>query len=460
MTKPSKHTIPTSLIRKYNRPGPRYTSYPTAPHFQADCDREQLIGALSDPACSGKPLSVYVHLPFCESNCWFCGCTKIVTADHSAADRYLDYLARELELVSAHLDGSRPLVQLHFGGGTPTFLDAAQLLRLDQLLKAHFNYAAEGEFGVEIDPRRLCREQIEALAAMGFKRASLGVQDHDPQVQEAVHRIQPQALTDQALDWLREAGFQSVNIDLIYGLPLQTESSFAKTVEAIIAQRPERIALFSYAHVPWIKPTQTIFERRGNLPDDATKLAIFEQTTYRLMSAGYEYIGMDHFALPGDELLKARESGRLQRNFQGYSTHGGADICGLGMSAISQTSGTYRQNHKQLKNYYAAVEQGELPISGGYLLSRDDRIRRETIMRLMCDLRLDFKTLSEELGIVFADYFAVSLEALQPMAEDGLVRLGEDALEVTTSGRFLIRNIAMHFDAYLDRSAARYSKTV
>ncbi len=460
MTEPSDHTIPTSLIRKYNRPGPRYTSYPTAPHFKADCDREQLIRAISDPTCSGKPLSVYVHLPFCESNCWFCGCTKIVTSDHSAADRYLEYLAMELELLSTHLDGSRPLVQLHFGGGTPTFLDAAQLHRLDQLLKTHFIYADEGEFGVEIDPRRLCREQIEALASMGFKRASLGVQDHDPQVQEAVHRIQPQSLTQHALDWLREAGFASVNIDLIYGLPLQTESSFAKTVEAVIAQRPERIALFSYAHVPWIKPTQTIFERRGNLPDDTTKLAIFEQTTSRLMSAGYEYIGMDHFALPGDELLKARENGRLQRNFQGYSTHGGADICGLGMSAISQTSGSYRQNHKQLKDYYTALDEGKLPISGGYLLSQDDCIRRETIMRLMCDLRLDFQCLSEKLGIEFADYFSAALEQLQPMAGDGLVRIGNNSLEVTASGRFLIRNIAMHFDAYLDGSGARYSKTI
>jgi oxygen-independent coproporphyrinogen-3 oxidase len=460
MTEASSHIFPAALIRKYNRPGPRYTSYPTAPHFKADCDRGELIRALGDSERKAEPLSVYVHLPFCESNCWFCGCTKIVTGDHSAADRYLDYLAKELDLLSAHLDASRPLVQLHFGGGTPTFLNAAQLRRLDGLLKAHFNFSSDGEFGVEIDPRRLCREQIDTLAAMGFNRASLGVQDHNAQVQEAIHRIQPRELTDQALNWLRDAGFRSINIDLIYGLPLQTENSFAETVEAIIGQRPDRIALFSYAHVPWIKPTQTIFERRGNLPDDATKLAIFEQTTARLMAAGYEYIGMDHFALPGDELLKAREAGRLQRNFQGYSTHGGADICGLGMSAISQTTGTYRQNHKKLKDYYAALDGGELPISGGYVLSQDDQIRRETIMRLMCDLRLDFTHLSDQLGIVFADYFAPALEALQPMADDGLVTMGSDYIEVTATGRFLIRNIAMHFDAFLGQSKARYSKTV
>jgi len=452
--------FPAELIRKYNRPGPRYTSYPTAPHFREDCERAPLLAALSDPARAGQPLSVYVHLPFCESNCWFCGCTKVVTSDFSAADRYLDYLAKELELLSAHLDRSRPLVQLHFGGGTPTFLDAGQLRRLDNLLRSHFNYAANGEFGVEIDPRRLKQEQIETLAAMGFNRASLGVQDHNPAVQEAVHRIQPREQTDRALEWLRAAGFQSVNIDLIYGLPLQTVDSFAHTVDAILEQRPDRIALFSYAHVPWIKPTQTIFERRGNLPDDATKLAIFESTTARLTAAGYEYIGMDHFALPGDELLKAREGGRLQRNFQGYSTHGGADICGLGMSAISQTTASYRQNHKQLKDYYAALDKGQLPISGGYLLTQDDRIRRETIMRLMCDLRLDFARLSESLGIDFADYFKDALEALQPMADDGLVTLTPEALHVTASGRFLIRNIAMHFDAFLGQSKARYSKTV
>ena len=452
--------FPAELIRKYNRPGPRYTSYPTAPHFREDCERAPLLASLSDPARAGQPLSVYVHLPFCESNCWFCGCTKVVTSDFSAADRYLGYLAKELDLLSTHLDRNRPLVQLHFGGGTPTFLDAVQLRRLDTLLRGHFNYAANGEFGVEIDPRRLKQEQIETLAAMGFNRASLGVQDHNPAVQEAVHRIQPRELTDRALEWLRAAGFKSVNIDLIYGLPLQTVESFAQTVDAILEQRPDRIALFSYAHVPWIKPTQTIFERRGNLPDDATKLAIFESTTARLTAAGYEYIGMDHFALPGDELLKAREGGRLQRNFQGYSTHGGADICGLGMSAISQTTASYRQNYKQLKDYYAALDKGQLPISGGYLLTQDDRIRRETIMRLMCDLQLDFARLSESLGIDFVDYFKDALKALQPMADDGLVALTPEALHVTVSGRFLIRNIAMHFDAFLGQSKARYSKTV
>jgi oxygen-independent coproporphyrinogen-3 oxidase len=460
MNEATTGVFPKALIRKYNRPGPRYTSYPTAPHFSADCDRNQLIQAIAGPDCSGKPLSLYVHLPFCESNCWFCGCTKIVTAHRSAADRYLDYLAKELALLSVALDLSRPVVQMHFGGGTPTFLDASQLRRLGRLLQSHFHYADDGEFSVEIDPRRLCYEQIETLAAMGFNRASLGVQDHNSEVQQAVHRIQPSELTDCALSWLRTAGFKSINVDLIYGLPLQTVTSFANTVQAIIHQRPERIALFSYAHVPWIKPTQSIFERRGNLPDDNTKLAIFEHTTASLIAAGYEYIGMDHFALPGDELLKARKSGRLQRNFQGYSTHAGADICGLGMSAISQTNASYSQNHKSLKDYYASLDNDLLPIAGGYLLNEDDQIRRETIMRLMCDLELDFSRLSKKLGVDFADYFAAAIAQLQPMADDGLVEIEKTRIRVTASGRFLIRNIAMHFDAYINDSHARYSKTV
>ena len=448
------------LVRKYNRPGPRYTSYPTAPHFRKGLDPKPLLRALNDENSRNRPISLYLHLPFCESNCWFCGCTKIITSDHSRADGYLDYLEKEIELLKGHLDMQREVVQLHLGGGTPTFFSAEQFRRLDKILKSNFRFAADSENGVEIDPRRLKQEQIATLAEMGFNRASLGVQDNNPEVQEAIHRIQPREMTEQTLEWLRAAGFQSVNIDLIYGLPLQTVDSFERTVNEVLALRPDRFALFSYAHVPWIKPTQKIFDVRKVLPDDETKLSILERASSQLIEAGYAYIGMDHFALESDALVEAQQKGELQRNFQGYSTRGGVDICALGMSSISQTYGSYRQNEKDLKDYMRRIDAGELPISGGYLLTADDQIRRETIMRLMCDLQLDFVQLSERLNINFCDYFTDALAALQPMADDGLVDIFEDRLEVTPSGRFLLRNLAMPFDAYLEQQAARYSKTV
>lgn len=448
------------LVRKYNRPGPRYTSYPTAPRFFREIDRERL---LEDPADSGgpkRPLSLYAHLPFCESACWFCGCTKVITRDRSSADRYLDYLEREIGLIAERADLSRELVQLHFGGGTPTFLTPEQLRRLGRILHRGFRFAESCESGVEIDPRRLSREHIAALREIGCNRASLGVQDHNPVVQQAVHRVQPRELTEQAVDWLRETGFHSINIDLIYGLPHQTVESFTRTVAEVLELRPDRLAVFSYAHVPWIKPAQKIFDRRQNLPDDETKLAILEQVSGQLLAAGYVYIGMDHFALRDDELAVARRAGTLQRNFQGYSTLAGVDICALGMSAISQTAHAYRQNEKDLDDYYRALDEGRLPIASGYLLTADDRIRRATIMRLMCDLRLDFAELSRRMDIDFPAYFEPEIQSLAPMAADGLVTVSRHAIEVTPVGRFLLRNIAMSFDAYLGESPVKYSKTI
>ncbi len=448
------------LIRKYNRPGPRYTSYPTAPHFRGDMDPDLLIGALRDPAAAERPLSLYLHLPFCESNCWFCGCTKIITRDHSSADRYLDYLEKEVSLIAKLIDPNRQVVQLHLGGGTPTFFSAEQLERLGRILKSTFIFHPESENGVEIDPRHLNPEQVKALRSLGFNRASLGVQDNNPEVQKAVHRIQPMEMTAQSVQWLRDEGFQSINLDLIYGLPLQTEEGFAQTVNDILTLRPDRIALFSYAHVPWIKPSQKIFDKKNNLPDSDTKLAILKQTCAQLAEHGYLYIGMDHFALEHDDLVQAQRSHRLQRNFQGYSTQAGADICGLGMSAISQTADTYRQNAKDLLVYYKSLDEGRLPVTGGYILTHDDHIRRETIMRIMCDLKLSFADLSAKLDIDFPEYFKNEIQALTPMAEDGLVEISSESIQVTPVGRFLIRNIAMCFDAYLERKQARYSKTI
>ena len=449
-----------TLIRKYNVPGPRYTSYPTAPRFSDTVERVALLGDLERAQDPEKPFSLYIHLPFCESNCWFCGCTKVITRDRSAADRYLDYLEKEITLTAPYIHPKRPVGQLHFGGGTPTFLTAEQILRLGRMLRSVFHFDPDCESGVEVDPRRLERKQIEALRAIGCNRASLGVQDNNPDVQRAVNRIQPPALTEQTVRWLREEGFASINIDLIYGLPLQTPESFAQTVEETIALAPDRFALFSYAHVPWIKPAQKIFEKQNSLPGEETKLAIFQKATAMLTAAGYDYLGMDHFARADDELSLARRNGTLQRNFQGYSTRAGSDICALGMSAISQTPGAYRQNEKELPAYFGALDEGRLPIARGYLLNDDDRVRRETIMRLMCDLALPYDAMSARTGVDFPRYFGKEIETLEPLAADGLVTIDESGIQVTAAGRFLIRNIAMCFDAYLGGASGRFSKTI
>lgn len=448
------------LIRKYNVPGPRYTSYPTAPQFSDQIDRERLLADMGGTQKTGQPLSLYVHLPFCETSCWFCGCTKVITRDRSSADRYLDYLEKEVRLTIPFVEPGREVVQLHFGGGTPTFLTPAQLRRLGRILHGAFHFHPACESGVEVDPRRLTPDHIAALREIGCNRASLGVQDNNPKVQEAINRIQPLEMTAQTVQWLREEGFKSINIDLIYGLPHQTEATFSRTVEEVLELKPDRFALFSYAHVPWIKPAQKIFDMRGNLPNQETKLAILQRATARFTAHGYVYIGMDHFALEKDELALAQRAGTLQRNFQGYSTQAGADIYALGMSAISQSPNSYRQNEKELPAYYAALDEGRLPLARGYILTEDDKIRRETIMRLMCDGRLGFAEMSAKLGIDFAEYFASALAALRPMKEDGLVEITAAEIAVTPAGRFLVRNIAMVFDAYLERKNARYSKTV
>ncbi|MEX2380977.1 MAG: oxygen-independent coproporphyrinogen III oxidase [Opitutales bacterium] len=449
-----------NLARKYAVPGPRYTSYPTALQFSDAIEAGKLIDDAGATDGAANPISLYIHLPFCETACWFCGCTKVITKDRSSADRYLDYLEKEIAFTAERIQPNQPVVQLHFGGGTPTFLSPDQLRRLGVMLHRFFRFAPDCEAGVEIDPRRLTREHIVALREIGCNRASLGVQDNNPAVQEAINRIQPPELTKKAISWLRDEGFGSINIDLIYGLPLQTVASFDQTLADVLELEPDRFAIFSYAHVPWIKPAQKIFDKRGNLPDAESKLAILDRVVETLTSREYCYIGMDHFSRLGDELELAQANGTLQRNFQGYSTKGGTNIVAFGMSAISQSPRAYRQNEKELPAYYAALDEGRLPTARGYFLTGDDQIRRETIMRLMCDLRIDFNEMSEKLGVDFREYFSAELSRMEPFVADDLLRTTGESIVVTGKGRFFIRNIAMTFDAYLKNQENRFSKTV
>lgn len=452
-------TVNLDLVRKYAKPGPRYTSYPTAPQFTETFDQDRLAREIDEQNRSDRPLSLYLHIPFCETLCWFCGCTQITTHDHGKSKPYLDHLIREIEQAAAPLNPARQVVQMHFGGGTPNFLSPDEIRRLGGVLRERFNFAPDAEIGVEFDPRRLTKDHVAAFRELGGNRASLGIQDFDPKVQEAVHRIQPEPVVRQAIDWLRETGFESLNLDLIYGLPYQTPDSFADTLARALALEPDRFAIFNYAHVPWMRPGQKVIPESA-LPSPEQKLRILKATVETLTAQDWSYIGMDHFARATDELSVAQAAGTLQRNFQGYSTRGGADILAFGMSAISQTETHYRQNLKVLPHYYAAVDRGERPTSKAFFLSDDDRIRRDVIMRLMCDLKLDYAPLSARFGIDFRSYFAEAIASLAEAETDGLVERHADRLQVTDSGRLLIRNLAMPFDAYLAQKPARFSQTV
>ncbi len=457
------------LVRKYNIPGPRYTSYPTAPQFSESIDRAALRAEIAldnrdaaSPALSPSngPLSLYFHLPFCETLCWYCGCTTVITKRLSSAGEYVGWLEKELALTAPLLNSARPVTQLHFGGGTPTFLPPAEIDRLAAAIHRHFKFAPDSENSVEIDPRRLTKEHVEAFRRLGCNRASLGVQDTNPEVQLAVHRWQPLAQTAQAITWLRAAGFQSVSVDLIYGLPRQTPESFAKTIDEIIALNPDRLAVFSYAHVPWIKPAQKIFDDRQQLPATEAKLAMLMTAVSKLTAAGYVQIGMDHFARPDDELAIAFTDGTLHRNFQGYTTRAGASLYGFGMSSISETDRAFRQNYKELPDYIAALEAGRLPIERGYLLSDDDRHRRTIISAIMCGKSLDFARLSQRLGHDFATTYATELASLADLEADGLLVRSAHRLAVTELGRLFLRIIAMRFDAHLTKRPGGFSKTV
>lgn len=452
--------VDLELVQKYNVPGPRYTSYPPATQFHDRVTWQQLEEQIVASQRPDRDLSLYFHIPFCQTLCWYCGCTTVITSQHSQSAEYLKYLDREMSLIAPLLNRERQVVQLHFGGGSPTFLAPEEIRELGGYIKKHFKFSPHIEAGVEIDPRRMTREHVTALAEVGFNRASVGVQDFNPKVQKAVHRIQSREETQNVIDWTREAGFKSLNVDLIYGLPFQTLETFSKTLDEILELNPDRLAVFSYAHVPWIKPAQKILENA--LPTPETKFQILKLITEKLTQDGqYVYIGMDHFAKASDELAIAQRTKSLQRNFQGYSTLGGVDIYAFGMSSISQAANVYWQNQKEIPPYYAALDAGKMPLAKGYILTPDDQIRRQTIMRLMCDLSLDYAAMSKLLNIDFANYFATELSSLADLESDELISRDANGLTVTNAGRLFIRNIAMRFDAYLPTiKERRFSRTI
>ncbi|MCC6416491.1 MAG: oxygen-independent coproporphyrinogen III oxidase [Opitutaceae bacterium] len=461
MPSASSPALDLDLIRKYAVPGPRYTSYPPATQFTAELAPLGLEEAIrQDNAPGAGPLSLYFHLPFCETRCWFCGCNTVITRRRDSAGEYLDGLAREVQLTTPLLDRARPVSQIHFGGGTPTFFPPDELRRLGALIHENFSVAPDCEFSVEVDPRRLEHDHVRSLREIGANRASLGIQDTNPAVQVAVHRIQPQELNRQAFAWLRAAGFGSINVDLIYGLPLQTPESFAHTIDEVLTLEPDRLSVVGYAHVPWIKPAQKIFEQQHTLPESEARLAMFAVAREKLTAAGYLDVGLDHFAKPGDELAAAALSGGLHRNFQGYSTRAGASLYAFGISSISQTADTFRQNHKTLPEWQSALAAGRLPIEKGYRLSAEDQRRRTIIMSIMCDRRLDFAALSAELRLDFAGTYATELGALEDLITDGVLRREDGGLSVTEVGLPLLRVIAMKFDAYLRPGAKKHSQTI
>ncbi|BBD76905.1 oxygen-independent coproporphyrinogen III oxidase [Hydrogenophilus thermoluteolus] len=451
------------LIRRFDIAGPRYTSYPTADRFVEAFGPEAYGEALASRAVAGvqRPLSLYVHIPYCNTICYYCACNKIITKDHSRSSRYLDYLEREMALVDEKLTGSRTVAQLHFGGGTPTFLHESEMRRLWAAIRRTFTLIEHGEYSIEVDPRKVGREQVFLLRELGFNRMSIGVQDFDPVVQRAVNRVQSLEETQGVLEAARAAGFHSVSFDLIYGLPHQSVARFAKTLDAVIALAPDRLSLYSYAHLPRLfMPQRRIDE--ATLPSAAEKLAILKMAIERLTDAGYVYIGMDHFAKPEDELAVAQREGRLHRNFQGYSTHAECDLVALGISAISKIGPYYAQNHKTEEPYYDALDRGELPTLRGVAMSPDDVLRRSIIQALMCHFELSIDAVEEANLIDFAHYFAPELADLREMEAAGLVTVSDRWITVLPKGRLLVRAIAMVFDRYLraDRERTRYSKVI
>ena len=459
----SELVIDPVLIRKYDVSGPRYTSYPTADRFVEAFGEATFRHWLASRNIGGitQPLSLYVHVPFCSNICFYCGCNKIVTRDRSRAVQYVGYLEREIGLTAGLLDGDRDVIQMHWGGGTPTFLGRDEMRTLWKALNSHFERTDDCECSIEIDPREAEPGTMAFLAELGFNRVSVGVQDFDPAVQEAVHRIQPEEVTRRVIDEARAAGFRSVNLDLIYGLPRQTLDSFNATLDKVLALDPDRIALYSYAHLPArFAPQRRIAE--SELPSAETKLQILTLALGRLTGAGYLYIGMDHFARPEDDLAVAQRQGRLHRNFQGYSTRPECDLLAFGNSAISRVGPTYRQNVRELKDYYAALDLGRLPVGTGLVLSKDDLVRRAVIQVLLCQFRLSIESIEVAYLIEFHSYFSRELEDLKQLEDDGLVEIQPDWIVVTPRGRLLVRMICMVFDRYVreGRRWAGFSKVL
>ncbi len=449
------------LVRRYAGSGPRYTSYPTAMEFSPEVGEQDYIAWVKESNSNRRPLSLYVHIPFCAHVCYYCACNKIVTADRSKAQPYLGSLYREIRLQASLVDPERRVEQLHLGGGTPTFLSEQQMCELMRVLGENFYLHEDdcGEYSIEIDPRELREHTLPILRDIGFNRISLGVQDFNPQVQAAVHRVQSDEQTLGALRQARELGFRSINIDLMYGLPLQTLDSFSETLDKVIEARPERLSVFNYAHLPErFKPQRRI--NSEDLPGADEKLAILALTIEKLIASGYQYIGMDHFALLDDELAEAQRTGTLHRNFQGYSTHSDSDLIAMGVSAISAMPGGYSQNCMTVEEYTRELEEPHLPVVRGVALSDDDRVRGEVIQQLICNDTLDTRRIETEFGIDFNDYFESELEQLEPMARDQLIRIGDHRLDVTAKGRLLIRNICKVFDRYRVEKEERFSKMI
>jgi len=454
--------ISDEFLAKYNRPGPRYTSYPTAPVWKEDFGPDDLEKHFARANDQNTPVSLYMHIPFCESLCLFCACNVSIEKDKSVAIPYLDTLKREIAHVGQRVSKNRPVIQFHWGGGTPTYLAPEQMQDLFSSARERFTFAPDAEVGIEIDPRVTNREHLETLRRLGFNRLSMGVQDFERRVQETIHRVQPYEMTRDLILAARELGFESLNIDLIYGLPHQTADSFRATIELVLTLAPDRVAMFSYAHVPWLKKQQGSFAT--HLPEGIEKFRIFRAGLEGFSSAGYLYIGMDHFARPTDELAIAQQNRTLHRNFQGYTTKAGADLYGMGVSAISSVGHAYAQNRREVPAYQNAVAERGIATMRGYRLSADDRLRRAVIGRLLCHTVIPKREVEMEFGISFDDYFAHELEELEEPSADGLVTLAPNEIRVTQLGRIFIRNIAMPFDRYLqDQQAGKrplFSKTL
>ena len=462
----------SELLRRYDKPGPRYTSYPTAPAFAPDFGvaqlRDQVLRTNQEPI--PRPLSIYVHVPFCFSPCFYCGCNRIITRDTSRSAPYLLRLAREAELIARWFDRDRQVVQVHLGGGTPNFLKPEQIFELMESLRGHFPLTthANRDFSIELDPRFLHTGDIASYAAIGFSRASFGVQDFDPVVQRAVNREQSVEQTLEAITACRDSGFRSVNVDLIYGLPKQSLTGFARTLDIVTAARPDRIAIYGYAHMPQVFKAQTQIAE-ADLPDPGTKLSLLQLAIAKLTDAGYRHIGMDHFALPDDDLARAQDSGALHRNFMGYTTHAECDLIGLGVSAVSHIGDSFSQNPRDLPSWEIAIDQGQLPVWRGLELNLDDRIRADVIQQIMCSGAVDIPAIERRHDIDFLQYFAGSIERLRPLVDDGLVELLDRRIAATSRGRLLLRIIAMCFDGYLNtpgvdastpQTRPRYSRVI
>jgi oxygen-independent coproporphyrinogen III oxidase len=457
--------VSSELLRRFDVPGPRYTSYPTADRFVEAFREHDYAQALhqrrAGASARALPLSLYVHIPFCESLCYYCACNKIITRHHDRGVEYLRYLSREVDLHVAQLGTGHAVSQLHLGGGSPTFLADDEIAELMAMLRRNFNLTPGGEYSIEVDPRTVDASRLKALAAMGFNRLSFGVQDFDPAVQKAVHRIQPAEQVFALVDAARTIGFESINVDLIYGLPQQTPESFDRTLEQVNRLRPDRIALYAYAHLPErFKPQRRIVA--AELPQAGAKVSMLARSLAAFEAAGYVYVGMDHFALPDDALAIARRQGRLHRNFQGYSTQPDCDIIALGVSAIGRVGATYSQNAKTLEEYYDLLDQGHVPVVRGLALNRDDLVRRAVIMALMCQGQVQFESIELAYLVDFRHYFATELGCLSDMQADGLVEVMDSGIQVTSMGWYFVRGVAMVFDRYLqvDRNRARFSRII